>query len=153
MRYALSPALLAALLGVAAQPALTLAARAQSVTIDLTFSEKAQTELTSRGEGVAVAGYWSGEPLPGSGLPEGEPGGFFLLSETVVMQAVPSRVVLGANYASVPIDRVTEPQLNVSVYTDRWTDEYNLIDCGFLDAPVAELAAAPQKLHCTLIGE
>ena len=37
--------------------------------------------------------------------------------------------------------------------TARWTDQMNLIDCGFLDAPVAELAAAPQTLHCKLIGE
>ena len=148
MRLPFMPAALTALVG-----AIALPVGAQTVTIDLTFSDKAQAELSSRGEGVAVAGYWSGEPVPGLGLPEGEPGGYFLLSETVVMQAVPSRVVLGANFASAPVDLVVVPMLNVNVYTDRWTDENNLIDCGFLDAPVAELAAAPQKLHCKLIGE
>jgi hypothetical protein len=148
MRLPSIPAALAAFVG-----AMALPAAAQTVTIDLTFSEKAQAELTSRGEGVAVAGYWSGDPAPGATIAETEPGGVFLFSETVVMHAVPSRVVLGANFATAPVDQVTVPRLNVNVYTDRWTDEYNLIDCGFLDAPVAELAASPQKLHCTLIGE
>lgn len=40
-----------------------------------------------------------------------------------------------------------------NVFSARWTSEDNLIDCGFLDGPLAELAAAPQDLICKLIGE
>ena len=128
-------------------------ALAETVTIDLTFSEKALEELTRRGEGVVVAGYWMGDPAPGATLPENDIGTIFLLSETITLQPGPARVVLGSNFAAAPVDQVTVPMLNVNVYTDRWTDEYNLIDCGFLDAPMADLAAAPQTLHCKLIGE
>lgn len=128
-------------------------ATAQTVTIDLTFSEKALAELTTRGEGVVVAGYWMGEPAPGATFPDTEIGTIFLLSETVTLHPGPAQVVLGANFAAAPVDQVTVPMLNVNVYTDRWTDDYNLIDCGFLDAPMAELAAAPQAIHCKLIGE
>jgi hypothetical protein len=51
------------------------------------------------------------------------------------------------------LDQVTVPMLNVNVFSARWTSEDNLIDCGFLDAPMAELAAAPQSITCKLIGE
>lgn len=128
-------------------------AMAQTVTIDLTFSEKALAELTARGSGLVVAGYWMGEPAPGATFPDTEVGTIFLLSETVTLHPGPARIVLGSNFAAAPVDQVTVPMLNVNVYTDRWTDEYNLIDCGFLDAPLAELAAKPQTLHCKLIGE
>jgi hypothetical protein len=128
-------------------------ALAETVTIDLTFSEKALAELTKRGEGVVVAGYWMGEPAPGATFPDTEIGTIFLLSETVTVHPGPARIVLGSNFAAAPVDQVIVPMLNVNVYTDRWTDEYNLIDCGFLDAPMAELAAEPQAMHCKLIGE
>lgn len=128
-------------------------ALAETVTIDLTFSDKALAELTSRGEGVVVAAYWMGDPAPGATFPDTEIGTIFLMSETVTLHPGPARVVLGANFAVAPVDQVTVPMLNINVYTDRWTDEHNLIDCGFLDAPMAELAAAPQALHCKLIGE
>lgn len=129
------------------------AAMAQTVTIELTFSEKALAELTSRGEGVVVAGYWMGDPAPGATMATNDIGTVFLLSETVTLHPGPATVVLGSNFAAAPVDQVTVPMLNVNVYTDRWTSEDNLIDCGFLDAPVSELAAAPQAMHCKLIGE
>ena len=128
-------------------------ASAQTVTIDLTFSDRALAELTLRGEGVVVAGYWMGEPAPGATYPVTEIGTVFLLSETMTLHPGPARVVVGSNFGSAPVDQVTVPILNVNIYTARWTDQMNLIDCGFLDAPVAELAAAPQTLHCKLIGE
>ena len=40
-------------------------ALAQTVTIDLTFSDKALTELTTRGEGIVISTYWMGDPTPG----------------------------------------------------------------------------------------
>ena len=129
------------------------ASLAQTVTIDLTFSEKALAELTSRGEGVVVAGYWMGEPAPGATLVTNDIGMVFLMTETLTLHPGPATVVLGSNFAAAPVDQVTKPMLNISIYTDRWTDEHNLIDCGFRDAPVAELAAAPQAMHCKLIGE
>lgn len=128
-------------------------AMAETVTVELTFSEKALAELTSRGEGVVVSAYWMGDPAEGATMPRTEIDTIFLLSETVTVHPGPATIVLGSNFAAAPVDQVTVPMLNINVYTDRWTDENNLIDCGFLDAPMAELAANPQALHCKLIGE
>lgn len=128
-------------------------AMAQTVTIDLTFSENALAELQARGEGVVVAAYWMGEPAPGATLPDTEIGTIFLMSEDITLQAGPARVVLGGSLDSAPVGQVTVPMLNVNVFSARWTTEDNLIDCGFLDDEMAKLAAAPQTLNCRLIGE
>ena len=128
-------------------------AQTGTVTIDLSFSDRALAELTSRGEGVVVAAYWMGDPAAEATLPANEIGTIFLLSEDITLQAGPAKLVLGGSLASAPLDQVTVPMLNVNVFSARWTSEDNLIDCGFLDAPMADLAAAPQTLHCKLIGE
>ncbi len=60
---------------------------------------------------------------------------------------------LGGSLSAAPLDQVTEPMLNVNVFSARWTSDDNLIDCGFLDDKVATLSAAPQAVHCILIGE
>lgn len=124
-----------------------------TVTLTLSFSELALAELTQRGEGVTVAAYWMGDPAPGASLPLTEVDTIFLMSEEVTLQAGPATVVLGGSLGSAPLDQVAVPMLNINVFSARWTSEDNLIDCWFLDAPMAELAAAPQKLHCKLIGE
>ena len=129
------------------------AAAQQMVTIDLTFSDKALAELQARGEGVVVSGYWMGDPAPGATLPATEIGTIFLLAEEITLQPAPARVSLGGSLSAAPLDQVTEPMLNVNVFSARWTDEDNLIDCGFLDDKVATLSAAPQSVHCKLIGE
>ncbi|CAN1500871.1 hypothetical protein MCELHM10_00492 [Paracoccaceae bacterium] len=138
----------ASLLAITAGPAL-----AQTVTIELTFSDKALAELTRRGEGVTVAAYWMGDPAPGATLQTNEIGTVFLLSEDLTLHPGPSRLVLGSNLAAAPMDQVTVPYMNVNVFSARWADEDNLLDCDFLDDKVAKLAAAPQAIHCKLIGE
>jgi hypothetical protein len=129
------------------------AAAAQTVTIDITFSDKALAELQARGEGVVVSGYWMGEPAPGATLPATEIGTIFLLAEEITLQAAPAQVTLGGSLSAAPLDQVTVPMLNVNVFSARWTDENNLLDCGFLDDAVDALSAAPQTLSCKLIGE
>ncbi len=143
LRLALVPLL-------AASPCL---AETQTVTLYLTFSDKALAELTSRGDGVTVAAYWMGDPVEGATLPLTEIDTIFLMSEDITLQAGPATVVLGGSLASAPLDQVTVPMLNVNVFSARWTSEDNLIDCDFLDDEMAKLSAAPQTLNCKLIGE
>lgn len=128
-------------------------AETPTVTLNLTFSDKALAELTQRGEGVTVAAYWMGDPAPGAVLPLTEVDTIFLMSEDITLQAGPATIVLGGSLDAAPLDQVTVPMLNVNVFSARWTSEDNLIDCGFLDAPMAELSAKPQELTCKLIGE
>ncbi len=56
-------------------------AQAETVTVNVTFSDKALSEMTTRGEGVVVSAYWMGEPAEGATLPTNEIGTIFLLSE------------------------------------------------------------------------
>jgi hypothetical protein len=131
---------------------LALPAYADPLTLDLTFSDKALAELQTRGEMVTVAAYWMGDPLPGSTLPLSEIGTVFLQAEDVTLWPTPQRVTLGANLASAPMDQVTAPMVNVNVFTARHSDENNLIDCDFIDAPADEITT-PQPILCKLIGE
>jgi hypothetical protein len=126
---------------------------AQTVTIDLTFSDKALTELTTRGEGVVIATYWMGDPIPGATQKTNEIGTILLMSEDLTLHPGPARVVVGSNLSATPMDQVTVPYMNVNVASARWTDENNLLDCDVLDDVVTKLAATSQKIHCKLIGE
>jgi hypothetical protein len=126
---------------------------AQTVTIDLSFSDKALAELTARGEGVVIATYWMGDPVPGATIKTNEIGTVFLMSEDLTLHPGPVRLVVGSNLSMGPMDQVTVPYMNVNVFSARWTDEDNLLDCDFLDDTVAKLAAAPQAINCKLIGE
>ncbi|MGA0540302.1 hypothetical protein [Neotabrizicola sp. VNH66] len=124
-----------------------------TVTVEITFSEKALAELTSRGEAVTVSGYWMGDPAPGATLPVNEIGTIFLLTEDLTLWPGPVTVTLGSALASAPVDQVVEPMLNVNVYSARWTSDDNLLDCGLVDDLLSKLTAAPQKMQCKLIGE
>jgi hypothetical protein len=126
---------------------------ADTVTVELTFSEQALAELQARGEGIVVASYWMGEPVPGATLTDPELGTVYLQSEELTMHARPTTLVLGTNLPRAPLDQVVEPLLNLNVYSARWTDENNLLHCDLLDGVLSKLAAAPQTLHCKLIGE
>lgn len=131
----------------------TAATATELVTVDLTFSDKALAELLRRGEGVVVAAYWSGEAVPGATMVDPELGTVFLMSEELTLHPATTRLVLGGNLAAAPLEQVIEPRLNLNVYSGRWTDENNLLDCGFLDDAVAMLTAKPQVVLCKLIGE
>lgn len=124
-----------------------------TVTVDITFSDKALAELTARGEGIVISTYWMGDPAPGATLPLNPIETIFLVSEEVTLHSGPARVVLGANFPVALAGQVTVPMMNTNVSSARWTSDDNLLDCDVLDAPFADLAAAPQALHCKLIGE
>jgi hypothetical protein len=143
----------AAAIPVALILALAGPALAQPVTIDLIFSDKALAELQKRGEGIVVSAYFSGDPAPGATLIDPEMGTVFLMTEELTLHAGPGQVVLGTSLAAAPLNQVIEPKLNVNVFSGRWTDDNNLLDCNFLDDTVAVLAAKPQTIGCKLIGE
>lgn len=132
--------------------ALLLPLPAAAFELSLTFSDRAAAELAGRGEMVTVSAFFSGEPAPGATLPVDEMGQIFIAAEEYTLWPMPQRVVLGSGLNSPAAAQVVEPLVNVNVYTARFTDENNLIDCGLVDGPVASLTA-PQAVHCRLIGE
>jgi hypothetical protein len=126
---------------------------AQTVTVDLTFSDKAMAMLKETGEGVILAAYWSGEPSPSATIEMDEMGRIFLLAEQVTTLPAPGRFIFGANLSSAPVDQVIAPLLNLNVYSARWADENNILHCDLVDDALAKLTAAPQKVVCRLITE
>ena len=55
--------------------------------------------------------------------------------------------------AGPPLDWVGEPLINVNVYSARFVDPDNILNCGLVDGSVAALSAAEQTISCTLLGE
>lgn len=147
----------AALLALGLSSALAQTALAQTappvVTITLRLDDAALAELTRRGEKVVVAGWYYGDPAPGTTIPVDEMGMIYLgAEELTIWPAAQTTLTLGANLGSAPLEGVLQPMLNVNVFTARHTDENNLIDCGLVEGPIADLATAPQQMTCTLIG-
>lgn len=129
------------------------AALAETVTVELAFSDKALAELQARGEGVILGSNWIGEPAEGATLTDPETGMVYLQWEELTIHPGPATLVLGANLSAAPLDQVVEPVLNLNVYSARWTGDNNLLDCDLLDGPLSELVGPPHKLTCKLIGE
>lgn len=44
------------------------------------------------------------------------------------------------------------PMVNINVYSARFASDDNLLDCGFIDGPVADFAGTTQTITCKLIG-
>jgi hypothetical protein len=132
--------------------ALALPPPAAAFDLSLTFSDRAAAELQSRGEMVVVSAFFSGDPAPGATLPVDEMGQIFIATEEYTLWPMPQQVVLGSGLNSPAVAQVVEPVVNVNVFSARFTDENNLLDCDLVDGPVAGLAG-PQAVHCRLIGE
>jgi hypothetical protein len=129
------------------------AALADTVSVELAFSDKALAELQSRGEGVILRSNWIGEPAEGATMTDPETGMVYLQWEELTIYPGPATLVLGANLSSAPLDQVIEPALNLNVFSARWTDDNNLLACDVLDAPLSQLVGSTHKLTCKLIGE
>ena len=133
---------------------LPLPAAAQGlIAVDLTLSPRAMAELAERAEMVAVAGFYSGEPAPGATIEADDMGLIILGNEEHIVWPVPQRVMLGANLGGMPLSQVQAPMLTVNVFSARFSDEDNLLDCGLVDGLVTEMSGTVQAVHCKLIVE
>jgi len=121
------------------------------VAIDLVFEDGAASALKKRGEWVVVSAWYYGEPAK-AGVPTDEMGLVFLGAEEVTVFATDQRLVLGGTMAGAPMAWVVEPQINVNVYSARMSDENNLLDCGIVEGPLAEMAQGVQRIACRLLG-
>ena len=129
------------------------AALADTVSVELAFSDKALAELQSRGEGVIQGSNWIGEPAEGVTTADPETGMVYLQWEELTIYPGPATLVLGANLSAAPLDQVIEPILNLNVFSARWTDDNNLLACDVLGGPLSELVGSTHKLTCKLIRE
>jgi len=129
------------------------AAHAQSVTLNISFSEKAAAIMAEKGELLMVSGYFMGEPAANATIPADEMGMIFLGTEDLTLWPSAQSVTLGGLLAGAPLDQVVEPRLNVNLYSARISSEDNILNCDLVDDTVAVLATKPQDILCKLIDE
>lgn len=121
------------------------------ISIAISFDDATIARLTSLGEWVTVSAYYSGDPAR-EDAPTDEMGMVYLGHEEAQIFPKNQTVELGNFLAGAPLDWVTAPVVNVNVYSARFVDENNILNCGIVDGPVAELSAAVQTISCTLLG-
>jgi hypothetical protein len=126
-------------------------AASAEVTIDLVLDPAAEAALQGREEWVVVSAWYFGDPAVDS-VPMDEMGLVYLGEERVTVFPVSQRIVLGGALAGAPVDWVIEPLINVNVFSARLTDQNNLLNCGLVEGPVAEMAGAVQTISCSLLG-
>lgn len=73
-----------------------------------------------------------------------------LANEAYTIRARDAVLVLGGSLSNAPLDQVIAPKINVNVYSARFTDENNLLDCGIVDDDIAALKG-PQDIFCKLL--
>jgi hypothetical protein len=135
----------------------TMAARAGSgFAIDIAFDEGAQTDLAARGEWVTVSVLLYGTPNAEGQAQADEMGQVFLGSEQITVRPVTQRVQVAGNVDQEALARwVTGSAVraNVNVFSARFTDENNLLDCGIFEDDVGVAQADVPRIDCGLLAQ
>ena len=139
------------LLAIALTFAAPAVAQEKTVTVRLTFDPAAVAAMLEKGEWVTVSTYFFGDPAPGNTLPEDEMGQVYLGAETVTLWPADQTIQIGGSLGAAPMSSVIAPSLNVNVFSARFSTEDNILDCGIVDGPFADMAASMQTINCTLI--
>ncbi len=126
-------------------------AEGNKITIAISFDEATIAKLTSLGEWVTVSAYYSGDPAR-EDAPTDEMGMVYLGHEEANIFPANQTVELGGFLNGAPLEWVVGPLVNVNVYSARLVDENNILNCGLVEGPVAELSQADQAISCTLLG-
>ncbi len=122
------------------------------VGIVISFDQPTMDRLVSLGEWVTVSAYYFGEPAR-EDAPTDEMGMVYLGHEEANIFPANQRVELGGFLDAAPLDWAVALLVNVNVYSSRFVDENNILDCGLVEGPVAELSGADQAISCTLLGD
>lgn len=131
--------------------ALPVLADGPRIPLHIRFDADAAKQLGDLGEMVTISAHFYGEAKPDAKLEPDEMGEITLGLEEFTVAPKELRVEVGASLAVAPEDQVKTPMLNVNVWTARYADENNLLDCTTVDGPVAELAGKEQQISCKLL--
>ena len=122
-----------------------------AITIDL--DPRAAAHLQETGERVTVESWFYGEPVFDD-VPTAEMGQVWLADEVAHVAPKSQVVWVGGSLGGAPFEDVIEPMVNVNVFTGSRVSGSNALDCGILEGPVAELAAAGSEgnvIACALL--
>ena len=126
-------------------------AQDRTISFGLGFDPATSATLTARGEMVTISAWYFGEPA----RPEvrvDEMGQVYLGGEELTIFPLDQQITLGANLGNAKLGDVIAPMVNINIFSARLTHEDNLIDCDFIEGPVAEIAAQELVLTCTLLN-
>lgn len=129
-----------------------------SFNINVTLSAKAAAKLAAKKEGIVVFATYYGDPKKGAEKHTNEVG------QISVSTADESLEISGkggvAHISGIQIDPKSldwvagQVKVNVNVASARKSSSDNLLDCDFIDGPVATVQkSAPIEMHCYLIDE
>jgi hypothetical protein len=121
------------------------------ITIQLTFDPAALAELVKRGEGVVIRASYAGEPNATSTMPLDEMGQIYLGDETITILPENRTLTIGTGLGGSAMAMTDQPRVNVNVYSARFSDDDNLLNCGIVDGPVAGYTGTTQTINCKLI--
>lgn len=139
---------LAAAISLAALPAL---AETPRVTLRISFDPAAAKALTDMGEMVTVSSHFYGFPKEGATMTPDEMGMITLGIEDITIHPADATLETGAVLMSAPLDQVEEPLVNVNVYSARFANEDNLLDCNLLPEESLTKLTGPQDILCKLL--
>jgi hypothetical protein len=139
---------LAAVLCLATLPALADTPR---VTLRITFDPAAAKALADMGEMVTVSSHFYGFPKAGATMKPDEMGMITLGIEDITIHPADTTLETGGLLLSAPLDQVEEPLVNVNVYSARFANEDNLLDCNLLPEESLAKMTGPQDITCKLL--
>ncbi len=132
--------------------ATSVQAEGQPITIRITFEPSVTKRLIAMGEWVTVSAFYFGDPAR-KDIPVDEMGQVYLGSEELRLYPVNQTIRLGGVLDGAPKEWTGEPRVNVNVFTSRFVDENNLINCGIVEDAVTVAAASDNLITCTWLGE
>jgi hypothetical protein len=138
------------LLTTALTPSLAVAETRISLRIE--FEPSVTERLLDMGEWVTVSTFYYGEPATKT-VPVDEIGQVYLGGEDIRIFPVNQTIVVGTALTAAPLDWVLDPQVNVNVFTSRFVDEFNLIDCSVVGGDISVDASAAYLINCKWLGE
>ncbi|MBP1806738.1 hypothetical protein [Rubellimicrobium aerolatum] len=146
--------LLALLLSILPLPALAQGQAVASqggLTLRLALAPEASAALAEAGESVVVRVWLYGEPASPE-APVNEVGLVDLGVAELTVAPGDARLTVGGLFGPGQAALVTEPFVNVNVFTARLSDEANLLACDALDEPLAQAARREPVLACRLLA-
>ncbi|MCC7321969.1 MAG: hypothetical protein IT542_13450 [Rubellimicrobium sp.] len=126
-------------------------AEGRPITLHLEFAGDTAATLVGMGEWVTISAFYAGIAVAPE-APLEEDGSVYLGDETLRVFPADQTVTLAGPPQFVPAGWTDEVLINVNVFTARFAAEDNLIDCDFIDGPVAEVALAENTIRCGLIA-
>lgn len=150
------PTILLALAATGAAAQRAPARPALGFTLEISYSPRAAAEMARRHEALTISAYYEAEPSRAGARHANEEGGINLGDDTLTVPgrsgpvAVTGRGFLPARLAWI---RPGTIRVNVNLYSARRSDPDNILDCGLVEGPLAQIVGRTHPVRCKLIGE